>query len=194
MHGICKRVLFYKEEMDVAIRVESLQFGKTARKLKTFEKKGARVERNTYFYNLKTGIQSGKSTRKLKSFEKFWKKVCESWKKDIFLQPKNEYRVPAAIQRQSDLNIRAVESSMGRFMRNSELVFHLPFGDVPVNECRGDHFLLYPLVDFQSNESIKSLMLLCFSTYIPLFSKLPKIAQSYSQFLPITLSGARPPI
>ena len=78
MRGICKRVLFYKEEMDVAIRVESFQFEKSARKLKSSGKKRARVERNTYFYSLKTDIQFGKSTRKLKSSEKFWKKVRES--------------------------------------------------------------------------------------------------------------------
>jgi len=52
--GICKRVLFYKEEMDIAV-------GKSTWKLKSFEsfgKKCARVEKKTYFYNLKTDIQN----------------------------------------------------------------------------------------------------------------------------------------
>ena len=58
MRGIWRKVIFYKEEMDVAIRVESFQFEKSARKLKRFGKKCARVQKKTSFYNLKTDIAS----------------------------------------------------------------------------------------------------------------------------------------
>ena len=203
MHGIYKMVLFYKEEMKIAIRGETFQFEqnvkkwsrveqnarnlqkgpflqgrnerrdpwqkfpvlKSTRKLKSFGKKCARVEKKTYFYHLKTDIatrrwsggdliwtlrplrklaefdersfftrkkwtsrsvakvfslkrnvqklmrveqnmrnlqkghflQGGNGHRswkkyvKVEKFWKFWKKVCESWKKDLFLQPKNGY-------------------------------------------------------------------------------------------------------
>ena len=116
MHGLCKTVLFYKEEMKIAICGETFQFEqnvkkwsrveqnarnlqkgpflqgrngcrdpgrkspvwKRVRKWKSFEQKRARVERKTYFYNLKTYIPFGKSMRQVKRFETFWKKVCES--------------------------------------------------------------------------------------------------------------------
>ena len=70
MRGICKRVLFYKEEMNVAIRAESFQFEQNV-------KKWSRVEQNAR--NLQKGafLQGRNGCRDPGRKSPVWKKCAK---------------------------------------------------------------------------------------------------------------------
>jgi hypothetical protein len=106
--------LFYKEEMNVAIRGENSQFENKCVKVDESWTKCAEFAKGSFFTRKKWTSRSVAKVSSLKKYakvEKFWKKVRESWKKDLFLPPKNGYCDPAVIRRRSDLNIEAVKKT-----------------------------------------------------------------------------------
>ena len=109
-----RRGLFYKEEMNVAIRGENFQFENKCAKVDESWTKCAEFAKGSFFTRKKWTSRSVAKVSSLKKYakvEKFWKKVRESWKKDLFLPPKNGYCDPAVIRRRSDLNIEAVKKT-----------------------------------------------------------------------------------
>ena len=68
---ICKRVLFYKEEIDIAIRIKSFQFVKSARRLKCFGKKYMKKAGNQSSIPRCVDISAGGDAG-----ERSWRTVC----------------------------------------------------------------------------------------------------------------------
>ena len=81
MHGIYKRVLFYKEEMKVAICGENFQFEQNVKKWSRVEQNARNLQKGPFLQG-RTGCRDPcrKSPvwKKRAKVEKFWKKVRES--------------------------------------------------------------------------------------------------------------------